>query len=190
MPKTLARVKGLGCTLILFLGCCAAAIGTEASSGAHDPSPTENESLKTFLRSSFADAIDPTTRYTAASVNLGGAARVLIVYVTGRSWCGTGGCTTLILAPRASSCKVISVVTVTRLPIRVLTTKTNGWYDISVWVEGGGIQTGYEAKLRFDGKTYPRNPTVRPAQPLRPGIAGEIVIPSEASLMPLVSGRN
>ena len=176
--------------LILSLGCCAAALGEEASSGARDPNTTEKESVKTFLRSSFADGIDPTTRYTAASVTLGAAARVLIVYVTGKSWCGTGGCTTLVLTPRASSCKIISVVTATRLPVRVLTTRTIGWYDIGVRVEGGGIQTGYEARLRFNGKAYPRNPTVPPAQPLRPGAAGEVVIPSGANLMPLVSGRN
>ncbi|MFZ3201855.1 MAG: hypothetical protein WA175_11985 [Candidatus Acidiferrales bacterium] len=65
-----------------------------------------------------------------------------------------------------------------RLPIRVLATKSNGWYDISVRVQGGGIQPGYEAKLSFDGKTYDNNPSVSPAERLTQKLAGKTVIPA------------
>jgi len=73
----------------------------------------------------------------------------------------------------------------TQLPIRVLSTKTNGWHDLGVGVAGGGIQPGYEARLRFDGRTYPSNPTVPPAQELKAKVEGKIVIPADATGTPL-----
>jgi len=41
---------------------------------------------------------------------------------------------------------------------------------------GGGIRPGYEAELRFNGKTYPTNPSVPPARPLHARVPGEIAI--------------
>ncbi len=86
----------------------------------------------------------------------------------------------LILAAKDSSYGVVTKVTITRPPIRVLTSTSNGWRDITVWVEGGGMEPGYEAELRFDGKTYPRNPSVPPARQLTRKVAGEIVVPESA----------
>jgi hypothetical protein len=126
------------------------------------------------------------TRYISAFVNLkGDGTRQVIVYFTDKYSCGSGGCTALILAPEGLSYKVITSITIARLPIRVLTTKSNGWHDISVWVHGGGVQPGYEAILSFDGKTYPRNPTVPPARPLLKKVPGRVVIPYEAEDTPL-----
>jgi len=68
-------------------------------------------------------------------------------------------------------------MTVAQQPIRVLDTKSNGWHDLGVWVQGGGIQPGYEARLSFDGKEYPSNPTVPPARPLTANVSGRIVVP-------------
>jgi len=98
------------------------------------------------------------------------------VYLRDRTWCGTGGCPTLILARRGSSYRVVAKITITRPPIRVLTATSNGCHDIGVWVEGGGIRPGYEAELRFNGKTYPTNPSVPPARPLHARVPGEIAI--------------
>jgi hypothetical protein len=85
----------------------------------------------------------------------------------------------LILAPEGTSYRVVTRTTVTRLPVRVLATKTNGWHDLGVWVQGGGIQPGYEAKLSFNGKEYPGNPTVLPTQRLTRKVAGKIVVPTD-----------
>jgi hypothetical protein len=87
----------------------------------------------------------------------------VIVHVISQSVCGTGGCPTLVLAPQQSPFRVVSRISITRPPIRVLNTKSHGWHDLAVWVAGGGIQPGYEAALRFDGKSYATNPTVPPA---------------------------
>jgi len=151
--------------------------------------PEESAKIKSFLRDYLKDSYkagDTTTRYFATFVDLteGGRPQV-IVYFTDQHSCGTGGCTTLILAPAGSSYKVITSITIGWPPIRVLSTGTNGWHDLGIWVQGGGIQPGYEAALRFDGRTYPRNPSVPPARPLVEKEAGKVVVPKDAVGVPL-----
>ncbi len=149
----------------------------------------ESAKLKSFLReylSASFKAGDTTTRYYAAFVNLtGGGRRQVVVYFTDQHSCGTGGCTTLVLASAGSSYKLITSITIGWPPIRVLSTSSNGWHDLGIWVQGGGIQPGYEAILRFDGETYPRNPSVPPAEPLSEKVTGQVVIPKNANGTPL-----
>jgi len=154
----------------------------------HQPTPQEDASLRAFLRDCVKDPFEDytATRYSAVFVDLrDDQTHEVIVRLSSDGWCGTGGCTTLILAPLGSSYKIISKITSTRLPIRVLSEKTNGWHDITVWVEGGGTQPGYEAELSFDGRSYPTNPSVPPARHLSEQVAGEVVIPSDAKDTPL-----
>jgi hypothetical protein len=142
----------------------------------------KEESLVRFLRDyvtrkHFED--DKETRYSHAFIDLNGDGRQeAIVYLQGRWWCGTGGCPTLVLEPTGDSFRVVASILATRPPIRVLTEKSNGWRDISVWVQGGSPQPGYEAELRFDGKTY-HNP---PYPPHRRS-PGEVVIASQTGML-------
>lgn len=124
-------------------------------------------SVKAFLRSYFRGPEDKTTRYSAAPVTLDAKGHEVIVYVTGRFWCGSGGCVALLLRPTDGSFKVIDKFTLVRLPIVVLPSKTNGWHDIAMSVEGGGIVPGRMAILRFDGHKYPNNPSMAPKLPTR-----------------------
>jgi hypothetical protein len=153
----------------------------------HRPSATQDSSLKKFLQNyegSSADEVSE-TRYSAAFVDLReNGAQQVIVYLTG-NWCGTGGCTMLILTPEGTSYRVITKTPITRLPIRVLTTRSNGWHDISVRVQGGGIQPGGETVLPFDGKSYPDNPTMPPARRLAGKAAGRVVLGLNAEETPL-----
>jgi hypothetical protein len=141
----------------------------------------QNDSLKRFLQDALRDprsGEDTTTRYSFSVVDLkDDGTQEVIVHVTGQSWCGSGGCTTLVLAPDRDSYKVVTKIAITRPPIRVLATKTNGWHDLSVWVRGDGIQPGYEAELPFDGKSYPTNPSTPPARRQVEKIGGEVVVP-------------
>jgi hypothetical protein len=134
------------------------------------------ESLKGFLRTLDDDR---TTRYMLAfrDLNADGTPET-IVYLIGKKWCGSGGCNTLIVTPDGSSWRIVASITITPPPIYVLTGMSNGWHSIGVWVQGGGIQPGYEAELRFDGKTYPKNPSVPPDRRLERKSAREVVIPS------------
>lgn len=123
-----------------------------------------------------------TTGYADAYVDLNDdGKKEVIVYVVGRGWCGSGGCPTLVLAPEDSSYRLVTKISITRPPIRVLTRKTRGWHGLSVWVQGGGVQPGYEAELLFDGKTYPQNPSVPPAKRLAGKVAAQIVIPASVN---------
>jgi hypothetical protein len=145
--------------------------------------PALADSLKRSLQA-FDD--DKTTQYRYAFVDLNGDKMPeAIVYLVGRAWCGSGGCSTLILRQNGGSWKIITNITVTQTPIRVLTTSTNGWRNLGVWVHGGGVQRGFEAELRFDGKTYPRNPTTTPARRLVGKVAGEVAISSPLNAAPL-----
>jgi hypothetical protein len=153
------------------------------------PTVKSQSSLNEFLRQYLADSRfgeDKTTRYSAASANLGGDGREAVVaYISGQRWCGSGGCTLLVLEPRASSYQVVGKITIARLPITVLPSTTNGWHDIGVWVQGGGVQPGYEAALSFDGRRYTSNPSVPPARRLAEKTIGEVLIPADEKAKPL-----
>lgn len=127
----------------------------------------------------FLQALDDSeqTRYAAAFRDLDGdGTPEAIVYLAGPGWCGSGGCNMLILKRNGDSWKEVTTTTITQLPIRVLKSTSHGWHNIAVWVAGGELLHGYEAELRFDGKTYPANPSVPPARKLRTKVEGQIVI--------------
>ncbi len=152
--------------------------------------PSTADILKVFLQGFDQAEWDPSARdkvrYAYALVDLDGDGKPeVIVYLVGQAWCGSGGCQTLILARTESSYKVISRMTITQLPIRVLDRKSNGWRSLAVRVQGGGIQPGYEAELKFDGIKYPLNPSILPAEPIKEPAPGQIVIKSYDDVKPL-----
>jgi hypothetical protein len=126
------------------------------------------------------------TRFSAALVDLHDSGRrEIVVYLTSDGWCGTGGCTMLILDPEGTSYQVVARIVVVRLPIRVLTSKSNGWYDVSVVGRINGLAPTYEAILSFDGKSYPSSPSTPGARRLDRRAKGKIVIPVTAESKPL-----
>jgi hypothetical protein len=173
--------------VVAMVAFCLFALGSNAQPQ-HPPNSSQEESLKGFLRDQLGNprfGNDQTTRYVSAFVDLkDDGTQEVIVYITGRNWCGSGGCNMLILAPQSSTYKVLTKTTITQPPIRVLTTKSNGWHDIAVRVEGGGI-IGHDAKLSFDGRKYPSNPSVPPAIRVSEEAAGKVVISVETEGQPL-----
>lgn len=156
------------CSALVVINCLAR---TERKPDA--PSAVE-ESLKRFLQTVVHDK---TTRYASTFQDLNGdGIPEGIVYLTGSNWCGSGGCTTLVLTRTASSWRIVTKITITQPPIRILRNTSHGWRSIAVWVQGGGIQPGYEAELRFDGKSYPRNPSTPPARRMEGKPPGEVGI--------------
>jgi hypothetical protein len=144
---------------------------------------TREDSLKKFLQNYDHDR---TTLYSRAFVDLSSDRKdEAIVYLTGSGWCGSGGCNMLVLTQEGDTWRLVTSITITWPPIRVLASTSHGWYDISVWVRGGGIRPGYEAELSFDGKTYATNPSVPPARPLAAKVDGKVVIPSSEGAIPL-----
>ncbi len=132
---------------IFVATCCAQAPQTTAED-------LLRQSLQRWAGDPDSDDVK-TTKYIHAFVDLNGDGKTeAIVYLMGRGWCGSGGCNTLILARVGGPWKVVNNITITRPPIRVLSSTSHGWHDISVWVQGGGIQPGYDAALSFNGKAY------------------------------------
>jgi hypothetical protein len=128
-----------------------------------------------FLRGYLKQPKDNTTRYSVAPVRLDGTTEYVLAYITGRAWCGSGGCTALLLAPEGASFKVIDRITLARLPIVILGSRTNGWSDIAMPVRGGGILQGYTAILKSDGHEYRIDPSVTPKLATKLADAGTAV---------------
>ena len=135
--------------------------------------------LKAHLRKEYRDSPDhKALRYDYMPVDLNGdGRREVLVYVAGGSRnCGTGGCGLTVLQSTGSNWRVVSETSIGWSPIRILRTSSRGWRDLGVTVAGGGVTKPYEARLRFDGKTYPANPSVPPATRLIAGTPGTVAI--------------
>ncbi len=83
----------------------------------------------------------------------GDGSNEIFVGTTGPYFCGSGGCTVLLLDANGL---LINRFTVVGYPLFVDSEKSNGWYDLVV-------PSGNKKRLlKFDGKKYPSNPSVQP----------------------------
>lgn len=154
-PRRIAIAICLG---MLALGNC---VAEEGSGRQADVSGT----LLPFIRDywSHDSGVDVRSEVSFAYARLSGnKSPEVVVYMTGEGQCGSSGCNALILKPRGVSYRIVGRLSIARLPIRVLPSRTNGWHDLAVWVQGGGIQPGYFARLSFNGSRYPSNPSLAP----------------------------
>jgi hypothetical protein len=178
MMGIVLRVRILALAVVICSGLLVTISMGKAQAQLRADAPTAEapESLKKFLRTLDNDR---TARYVFAFRDLNGdGTPEAIVYLISKKWCGSGGCTTLILAPNGNAWRIVAKILVTWPPIYVLSDVSKGWRSIGVWAQGGGVQPGYEAELRFNGKTYPVSPFVSPARRLEGKPVGEAVIPS------------
>jgi len=90
----------------------------------------------------------------------GDAAKEIFVGLTGPYFCGSGGCTQYILKDNG---EVLTKFTVSDYPVVIAPDKTNGWNDL--YIQSGG---DYRV-VKFDGKTYPANPSILPKLGMIPG---------------------
>ena len=128
---------------------------------------TPDESLEKVLHKWNENAASEDLRYHYNTVDLNSDGKLdAIVFVSGDSICGTGGCEVLIFKGDGKNYSLLTEMSVSRPPIFVGAMKTKGWSDLVMEVYGGGIKS-YFAVLKFDGKSYPENPTVEPALPKR-----------------------
>jgi hypothetical protein len=78
----------------------------------------------------------------------------LIVWLTGSDWCGTGGCTTLILDRQSNGWRILAKLPTTRTPIIALKSKSDGWADLSVVQSGGGNLKPQNIKVSVKNGEY------------------------------------
>jgi hypothetical protein len=115
------------------------------------------------------------TRYFYNRIDLNGDnTPETIVYLVGRSTCGTGGCKTLIFQSDRAY-RLVSEMTLMNQPIIVTENRSNRWKDLVTHVAGGGASPGYRL-LRYDGRGYPTNPSTQPSLPNPTYLSGTAVI--------------
>lgn len=140
------------------------------------------DTIKTLLKGRIAEN-DKSIMVSNSFVDLNGDnENEVVVYAFGDTICGSGGCNVYILERKGSQYRQVTKLTISRPPIRVFTDRSMGWANLSVWVQGGGITPGYEALLRFDGETYPSNPSLEPRAEPR---SGRVIIHSLSPAKPL-----
>jgi len=100
-----------------------------------------------------------------------------VVLLTGSTWCGTGGCTLLVLQRRGHLWHLVSKTLTVHPPIRVLPERKHGWSSLGVSVAGGGVYPRYAAILPFSGTAYPSSPNARSAHHGHHSNAGVVIIP-------------
>lgn len=120
--------------------------------------PTRVDIVRARLRELFMEDlqkgfIDSFSRYFAIdTIDLNGDQQEeIFVGLRGSYFCGSGGCTILLLDPAG---KLITKFTVSQPPVSVSSTLTKGWRDLLLYSRGS-----YRL-LKFNGKTYPFNPSV------------------------------
>ncbi|WP_336515045.1 hypothetical protein [Pollutibacter soli] len=86
----------------------------------------------------------------------GDGQKEVFVKLSGPYFCGSGGCSPLLLS---SSGKLITKFSVTEYPIIIAPTATNRWLDLIV-TSGAAKPTMH--LLKYDGSKYPANPSTQP----------------------------
>ncbi|WFD10010.1 hypothetical protein [Tepidibacter hydrothermalis] len=117
-------------------------------------------------------------RYYYNKVDLNGDGKEEIFTVLyGMYVAGSGGGTGLLFD---NDYNLVTQFSLVRTPVIISDNKTNGWNEILMYVSGGGVESFY-AQMKFDGKTYPSNPSVQ--SEVKPGtkIEGKAIIANEAT---------
>ena len=169
----------------MFWIALAAAIGPLIVPASTLDQPDRDQRLRTFLQQRFHNERTnaPDTRYVAAWADLDGDRQPeAIVSLFSSSFCGTGGCTLYVFTGAGSSWRQVSEIMIINAPIRVLMTRSHGWLDLSVQVAGGGGRA-FVARLSFNGRRYPGNPSMAPA--VRRGTPGRVLITDQDPMRPL-----
>lgn len=125
-------------------------------------------------------------RYVAerADLNADGRDEVL-VYLLGPHFCGTGGCTMLLMTPYEEAYRLVTSFPTTSLPLVVAPSTTSGWSDLLKRESGGGAPPSW-VRYTFDGSVY-REQERLPAEPVPSGVqllAGEVSFADGTILSP------
>lgn len=113
--------------------------------------------LKSYTANDYEYLTDLDKRFQFFKVDLNGDGNEeIFVRFMGPNFCGTGGCTFLLLDKYG---EVITRFTVTRAPIFIETKKVNGWSLLLV------RDSGVFKELIFENGSYPDNPSVLPKAP-------------------------
>lgn len=141
--------------LALVAGLALAGLATLAAQGTHVlPSDVRDVIREQYL------SPDRETRYLDAAVDLNADGQAeYLVHVAGGSACGTGGCPTLVFTHLASGFRLLSTIAPSHPPVGVTSSISKGWRNLIVRVADRDGRAR-DVELKFDGQSYPANPTV------------------------------
>ena len=133
----------------------------------------------------YAEPLDDTFDAAASRtewVDLNGDDRLdALVFLEGTAWCGSSGCTLLIMeattpedAAELGAFTPAAEISLMHAPVHVAATRTGGWRDLMVEDAEGAWR-----RLSFDGETYPFSPA--DGEPLAQRPDGDLVLFAEGS---------
>ncbi len=136
---------------------------------AQDAPPGLTEAVQAYVAQK---GIHERPQFRYALAHLDGDSRTdAIVLLLGGNWCGSGGCTMLVLRAAGNGFTLISESTITNEPIRVSPEKSHGWKTLIVFAKGKG-----DVLMRFNGTRYPLNPSLQPKATAAQERAAQVVM--------------
>jgi hypothetical protein len=105
---------------------------------------------KEGIQQGWIDSLSRSFKYSQVDLNADSKKEIL-VGMTGPAFCGSGGCTLLLLDPHGN---IITEFTVVDYPVYVAKESSNGWLDLVMY------SGSKNRRVKFNGQTYPTNPSV------------------------------
>ena len=134
--------------------------------------PAVDPALDAYVRTYAKDDALP-LRYASATHGEG-EAQLTFVYLIGPEYCGSAGCSLLVLHRTGDTFDLLGKVSTVDTPVRVLETTTNGRPDLAIRTRGEGVSI-VDKLIPFDGRRYLWSPNVAGARDIQnPG--GQIVL--------------
>jgi len=135
--------------------------------------------MQNYLRGPFGEEYKPGRFYPVFANLADSEPPQIIVYVTGPHWCGSGGCTLLVVTSTGTSDQIVSKTIGVELPVGVLPSETAGWHDLAVQTREG------PKLLAFNGRKYPINAYSFPSRRVAGHPTETLAIPATATGIPL-----
>lgn len=157
-------------SLALMLGACASSSGPDEEAPLvpmhYVVDPTDQE-LDGSVRGTLAEMKAPLYsgyEFRRIDLNKDGRRDALVLFKTPYGyWCGTHGCTMLVMEAHNDHFTLVNSIQPVRAPVYSTDSETNGWKDIIIRVSGRW-DDAKDVAAKFDGKAYPIDPAdIEPA---------------------------
>lgn len=105
------------------------------------------------------------TSYEFSRIDLDGDGRrdgIAVMRLPFNQWCTGDGCMMVVFKASEDDFARVSEITPVRTPVTISKTRTNGWHDLLMRVDGHLEWPAKSVALRYDGVGYPQDPFYEP----------------------------